>query len=331
MAKINEGKDEASASKAYAEAASAASNAVPTKQSSPEAIDAAVVETPAVVIVADTPDPLESPGAPVLRAAKPRKAAPATPAARAVPPKKARAATVHAPVAEPDQAPPVAAKAAALKASAAKLAVTKPLPIVEPTPATPKIVEAKTAATAPKLAASPAPNPPAALESAAPTPQPKRLSLFSAKPKETTMEKTSTYADNFKQKLSDGQGKAKEALEKGKTALGDVRDFSRGNLDAVVASGKILAAGLRDIRGTVAAERRSALDTIKSDFKDLRAVKNPTDFFKLQGEIARKNLDSARATGTKNREAVVKLVREAVAPISGRLSLAAEKVKAVRA
>lgn len=216
---------------------------------------------------------------------------------------------------------PVAAKAAALKSSAAKLAATKPVPVAEPTPVV----------ATPQPAVAPAPIPQAALDIAVPTIQPKRLSLFSAKPKEKIMEKTSTYADNLKQKFTETQDKAKEALQKGRAALGEVGEFSRGNLDAVVSSGKILVAGLRDMRGSLVAERRSALETIKADFKDLTAVKNPTDFFKLQGEIARKNLDSVVATSSKNGEAVLKLTREAFAPISGRLSLAAEKVKSARA
>jgi hypothetical protein len=233
----------------------------------------------------------------------------------------------NVPLSDPVPATPVGAKAVELMSSAAKLADAKPLPAPEPAP-----MPAPTQAVAtPQPAAALAPIPQAALESAAPTTQPKRLSLFSAKPKEKIMETTSTYADNFKQKITETQGKAKEALGKGRAALGEVREFSRGNLDAVVASGKILVAGLREIRETSAAGRRSALETLKADFSDLRAVKSPTDFFKLQGEIARKNLDSVVATGSKNSEAVLKLTREAIAPISGRLSLAVEKVKAARA
>ena len=306
MAENNQGNVEASAVNADARIATAAA------------------ETPAVVVVADTPDSLDTPA---LKAAKVRKSA--APVARAVPPRKSSSAVAQAPV----SATPVADKAVELKSSAAKLAATKPLPAVEPTPE---------AAAAPQPAASPAPFPKAALESAAPTTQPNRLSLFSAKPKEKIMETTSTYADNFKQKtaayadnfkqkITETQGKAKDAIAKGRAALGEVGEFSRGNVDAVVASGKILVAGLRDIRSTAVAERRSAVETLKADFKDLAAVKTPTDFFKLQGEIARKNLDSVVATGSKNSEAVLKLTREALAPISGRLSLAVEKVKAARA
>ena len=56
-------------------------------------------------------------------------------------------------------------------------------------------------------------------------------------------------------------------------------------------------------------------------------VKTPADFFKLQGEMMRRNFDAAVATTSKHSEAMVKLAGDAFAPISTRVSLAVEKVK----
>lgn len=348
MAENNVGNDDASAMRAYAAAAADAADKSSHGKPSPKQVDegvaAVVAETPAVVIVSDASNPLDAASAPALKPAKPRKAAPSARGASAVPPRRAKPALVEAPavaeaiVAEPDAATPVAATAAALMSSAAKLAETSPLPSVEPIPAETSplpVAEPTPVMTAPRAESSAEPSL-QAVEYGAPLTQSKltqlkRPSLFSAKPKEKIMETTSTYADNFKQKISETQDKAKEALEKGRAAFGEVREFSRGNLDAVVASGKILVGGLRDMGGTLVAERRAALETLKADFNDLTTAKTPTDFFKLQGEIARKNLDSMVATGSKNSEAVLKLTREAMAPISGRLSLAVEKVKSARA
>ena len=43
-------------------------------------------------------------------------------------------------------------------------------------------------------------------------------------------------------------------------------------------------------------------------------------------EIARRNFDAMVSTASKNTEAMLKLVNEAFAPMSNRMSLAAEKV-----
>ena len=61
----------------------------------------------------------------------------------------------------------------------------------------------------------------------------------------------------------------------------------------------------------------------------MAAIKSPTELFQLQGKIMRRNFDTLVATGSKNTEAVMKLANDAFAPISGRVSLAAEKLAKV--
>ena len=60
-----------------------------------------------------------------------------------------------------------------------------------------------------------------------------------------------------------------------------------------------------------------------------RMIKSPTELFQLQGKIMRRNFDMMVATGSKNTEAAMKLANDAFAPISGRVSLAAEKLAKV--
>ena len=61
--------------------------------------------------------------------------------------------------------------------------------------------------------------------------------------------------------------------------------------------------------------------------KELTAVKSPTDFVKLQGELARKGFDTAVAQGSKNTEAMVKLVNEMFQPIWNRIAVTTELFK----
>ena len=58
----------------------------------------------------------------------------------------------------------------------------------------------------------------------------------------------------------------------------------------------------------------------------MAAIKSPTEFFQLQGEIARRNFDAMVATTSKNAEMMMKLANEAFAPISTRASVATEKL-----
>jgi len=87
-----------------------------------------------------------------------------------------------------------------------------------------------------------------------------------------------------------------------------------------------LASGLQELGSTVAADSRSAFETITADVKELASVKTPTEFFQLQSTMLRKNFDGVVAQASKNTEAMIKLATEAFLPITSRVSLAVEKV-----
>ena len=230
---------------------------------------------------------------------------------------KTPAAPVAAPVAAAPvktvAAKPVAKKAAAAKATkapATKKAATKT--VAAPKKVTKKIAAKKVIKAAAKPAAKVA------------TPTITRL-------KDTIMTKTTAATTDFTAKVqevvADAQLRAKAAFEKSQTVFADAGEFTKGNVEALVESGKIVAAGLQEAGKDYVAEAKTALETVQADVKELAAVKSPADFFKLQGEILRRNFDASVAAASKNSEKVVKLANEAFAPISTRVSLAVEKVK----
>ena len=197
---------------------------------------------------------------------------------------------------------PVAKKAAATKKPAAKK-IAKP--------ATAKKVAAK------KIAK------PAAKKAAKAAP---------LKSKDTTiMAKTQQAAEDFTAKVKDAvadlQERAKTAMDKSNAMFADAGEFTKGNVEALVESGKVLAAGLQDLGKVYVEDAKTGFETMTADVKELAAVKSPADFFKLQGEILRRNFDAAMATGSKRSEALVKLANEAFAPVQNRVSIAVEKVK----
>jgi phasin family protein len=148
------------------------------------------------------------------------------------------------------------------------------------------------------------------------------------KSKDTTiMAKTQHAAEDLTAKVKDAvadmQERAKTAFEKSNAVFADAGEFTKGNVEALVESGKILAAGLQDY----VEDAKTGFETMTADVKELAAVKSPADFFKLQGELLRRNFDAAVATGSKRSEAIVKLANDAFAPVQNRVSLAIDKVK----
>ena len=76
-------------------------------------------------------------------------------------------------------------------------------------------------------------------------------------------------------------------------------------------------------------EGKSAFETLTADAKKMAAIKSPTELFQLQGELARRNFDAMVAFSSKSTEKMIKLSNDAFAPISSRMSLAAEKISKV--
>ncbi|MEX0342177.1 MAG: phasin family protein [Erythrobacter sp.] len=223
-----------------------------------------------------------------------------------------------------------------------KTAVVAEAVAAEPEKTAPKkqapVKKAAPKKTVAKKKAAPAKKPVAAKKNKA---APRKAAAPKAKPASTnpifqlkdtimaTAKKTATtdYTAKAKEMAADVQTRAKAAYDKGTEMTKDAVEFQKGNLDALVESGKILATGMQDMGRTYVEEAKSAAETVQEDVKKFAAVKSPTELFQLQGEIARRNFDAMVSTTSKNTEAMLKLANEAFAPVSNRMSLAAEKVR----
>lgn len=205
------------------------------------------------------------------------------------------------------KSPAAAAPAAAPAATPAPVAT----PVVETAIATPAPVD-------PETADSKTPEAPAAA--------PQRA-IAAAPKKDTRIMTTTEYTEKFQTAIKDASEKAKAALEKGQSQLGEMGEFAKGNVEAVVESTKILAAGLQEMGKDYIAEGKTAFEALTAELKDLAAVKTPAEFVEKHTALVRKQFDAAVASSSKTSEAVLKLANEAFQPISTRVSLAVEKIK----
>lgn len=139
-----------------------------------------------------------------------------------------------------------------------------------------------------------------------------------------TVKATTEKATEF---FADVRVKASEAAEKGKKFAAEAVEFNKANVEAVVEAGKIVAKGAQEMGKTNMEFAKKNFEDVQVAVKELTAVKSPTDFVKLQGEMARKGFDTAVAQGSKNTEAMVKLVSEMFQPISNRIAVTTELFK----
>jgi phasin family protein len=138
------------------------------------------------------------------------------------------------------------------------------------------------------------------------------------------MTEASNKATEF---LADIKEKAGEAAEKGKKFAATATEFSKANLEALVASGKIAATGAQELGQANIEYAKSNFAEVQAAVKEITSVKSPTDFVKLQSEFAKKSFDVAIAQTSKNTEAFVKLANDMFQPISNRFAVAADLFK----
>lgn len=136
---------------------------------------------------------------------------------------------------------------------------------------------------------------------------------------------TTDFTAKAKETVADMQTRMKGAYDKGTEMTADVTAFHKGNFDAVVEAGKVLASTMQDLGRTAVEDAKLAAETVTNDVKAMAAVKSPTELFQLQGEIARRNLDTLVARTSKNAEVMMKLANDMFAPISTRASVAMER------
>ena len=137
--------------------------------------------------------------------------------------------------------------------------------------------------------------------------------------------------DQFTAVLGDVNARAKTAFEKSAKIVEELADLTRGNVEALVASSKIVAKGVETLSQDAANYSRKRFEEATATFKSFTDVKSATDFFKLQGDFARSAFDSAVAESARVSENVLKLAGDVAEPLTSRYAVAAERVKTLAA
>jgi len=220
---------------------------------------------------------------------------------------------------------PVAAKAVPVKA---KPLVGEPTVMPKPVAVAKAIVPPAIAKRAPvAVKAKPVETPVAAPVAAAPMQGKKHVNDTINKAQETAKNFAEQAAEKTQAAFGDMNVRAKDAMAKGTKAIEELVEFSKGNLEAMVASGKVAASGAQDIAKYSAEYGRKTIEEANATAKRFAAVKSPTEFFQLQSEVAKSSLDALVAEGSKFTESYLKLLGEITQPIQSRVSVAVEKVK----
>ncbi|EQB32834.1 phasin family protein [Sphingobium ummariense] len=143
------------------------------------------------------------------------------------------------------------------------------------------------------------------------------------------------FAEETKAKLesvyADMNEKAKAGVEKSTKALEEMSDIAKGNVEALVESGKIAAKGLETFGQEAVDYSRKSFEKATASMKTFSGVKTPTEFFQLQSQFLSSTFDDFTKEAAKNGEALIKLAGDVAQPLTARVTVVTDKVKSLAA
>ncbi len=125
--------------------------------------------------------------------------------------------------------------------------------------------------------------------------------------------------------MEQAQATMRDGVQKAIKSAEDLVAFGQGNFEAVTKSSQILATGLQDMTQTFAAAARASMDETMSTFKAMSGVKSVKEAIDLQSKLVRSTIEKAVSQTSQLTDTSIKLSEQVLAPISARVTLAAEK------
>jgi phasin family protein len=215
---------------------------------------------------------------------------------------------------------------AAKPVPAAKAEAPKPVAkVAEPKMAKPAAKPAKPKTT---IKQSAVPASPVAAKAAAPAIKKESKIMTTAETITTETKKAAeAMTERLKSLMGDMSTRAKTAYEKGTEMVSQASEFNKGNVEALVESGKIAAKGAQEMGQAYAEDAKKGFEELTAALKEMTTVKSPTEFIELQTKLVKKSFDTAVAQTSKNSEAFIKLAGDVFQPISNRVSVAVDSFK----
>ncbi len=125
--------------------------------------------------------------------------------------------------------------------------------------------------------------------------------------------------------LETTQAKVKANMDKMIRNAEEMVSFGQGNVEAMVRSGQIFAAGLQDLSQQMAAHAQAALNDTFATFRAMTSVRSVKDAVELQTGLARATMEKTLAETGRMTDASLKLAEQSFAPIAARVTLTVEK------
>lgn len=122
----------------------------------------------------------------------------------------------------------------------------------------------------------------------------------------------------------------KDSIEKTLGALNDANSYSKGNLEAVIASVTAATKGAETLGAQAMAYSKKAVEDQVTAAKSLAGAKSIQEVVELQTTFAKSALEAYMAEVGKMSETVAASVKDSMKPINERVTAAVERLQAAR-
>ncbi len=139
---------------------------------------------------------------------------------------------------------------------------------------------------------------------------------------------TDSFQDKTTQMMGDMGERAKGTFEKTSKMVEDAAAFTKENVEAIVESSRIAAKGLETLGQAAADYSRRSFESNSAALRSLSGVKSPAEFMQMQGDLMRQSFDAIVQHTSRSTEQMLKIAGDVAQPISNRIAVAADKMKA---
>ena len=136
------------------------------------------------------------------------------------------------------------------------------------------------------------------------------------------------------QQVEEFTAEAKRSMEEGVERMSkgfeDVTQFGQENVEAMVASGKVMAKVAEEMNAEVIAFSKKSYEDSMAAAKEIASARSVSEFFEKQTAFAKTSFETFVTEATKLNEMYSQAAKEAFAPLNARFTAAAEIVKTSR-
>jgi phasin family protein len=136
------------------------------------------------------------------------------------------------------------------------------------------------------------------------------------------------------QQVEEFTTEAKRSMEEGVERMSkgfeEVTQFGQDNVEAIVASGKVMAKAAEEMNAEVIAFSKKSYEDSMAAAKEIASARTVSEYFEKQTAFAKTSFETFVAEATKLNEMYSQAAKEAFAPLNARFTAAAEIVKTSR-